>query len=49
MGSGDRIKLYQAGTFGLGVSVGRFPFSLTVNFQLAGYILSIGFGKGYDQ
>lgn len=49
MGSGDRLTLHRAGCFGLGFSVARFPFSLTLNFQVLLWCLSVGFGKGYDQ
>lgn len=49
MGSGDRLQVYWAGSFGLGFSVARFPFALTLNLQVLLWCLSIGFGKGYDQ
>ena len=49
MGSGDRIPLHWARSFGLGFSVAKFPFSVTLNFQVLLWCLSVGFGKGYDQ
>lgn len=48
MGSGDRIKLMQTEAFGIGVNVSRFPFSVTFSIHVALWVLSIGFGRGYD-
>lgn len=49
MGSGDRIKLYRSGCFGIGVTLARFPFALTLNILFLFWTLSIGLGKGYDK
>lgn len=49
MGSGDRVTFYPARSFGLGVSVSRFPFALTFTAHLLLWGVSVGFGKGYDQ
>lgn len=48
MGSGDRIKFYRAGSFGLGVYAARFPFALTLNMHVLMWVVSIGFGRAYD-
>lgn len=49
MGSGDRFKVYRTHCFGLGFSVARFPFALTVRANFMMWGVSLGFGKGYDQ
>lgn len=49
MGSGDRVVLMFAPSFGLGMQVSRFPFAITINIQVANVLLSVGLGKGYDQ
>jgi hypothetical protein len=49
MGSGDRIKFWNAHAFGLGLSVARFPFTITINAHILFWGISVGFGKGYDQ
>ena len=48
MGSGDRIKLYRAGSFGFGVYVDRFPFALTLNLHILLWGASFGIGRAYD-
>jgi hypothetical protein len=49
MGSGDRITVWRAEGVGLGITIGRFPFALTISMQVLLWGFSIGFGKGYDQ
>jgi hypothetical protein len=49
MGSGSRFKVWRSDTFGLGLNVARFPFSLTISVHLLAWGISVGFGKGYDQ
>lgn len=49
MGSGDRITVYRARSFGLGFTVSTFPFAVTLNAQVLLWGVSVGFGKGYDQ
>jgi nitric oxide reductase large subunit len=52
MGSGDRIKyglVDDMSGIGLGFSVSRFPFSITVHLHLVIFWVAFGFGKGYDQ
>lgn len=45
MGRGDRIKFFLVDAFGLGISMARFPFELTINVQIFWWILSVGIGK----
>lgn len=49
MGSGDRLQFGRAGSFGIGLSVSRFPFAVTAHLQFALWYVSFGIGKGYDQ
>jgi hypothetical protein len=52
MGSGDRIKYGVVDPIqglGLGISVSRFPFTVTVSLHVLCWFISIGFGKGYDE
>ena len=49
MGAGKKFSAWNAGSIGLGFSVGRFPFALTINAQFLLWGVSIGFGKGYDE
>lgn len=49
MGSGDRIQLMRTEAFGVGINVSRFPFAVTVSIHVALWVLSVGFGKGYDE
>jgi hypothetical protein len=49
MGSGKRFEVWRSEAFGLGLSVSRFPFALTISVHLLAWGASIGFGKGYDQ
>jgi hypothetical protein len=49
MGSGSRFVFQQTEALGLGFSVTRFPFSVTVNVHILLWHMSVGFGRGYDQ
>lgn len=49
MGSGERFEVFRSDGVGFGFYVSRFPFSLTINLNLLLWVVSIGFGKGYDQ
>ena len=49
MGAGKKFTAYSTGSLGLGFSVGRFPFALTINVQVLMWGVSLGFGKGYDE
>lgn len=49
MGSGDRIAVWRAEGFGIGLNVSRFPFAVTISAHLLLWGFSVGFGKGYDQ
>lgn len=48
MGSGDRISICRTEAFGIGVNISRFPFSVTLSLHVALWVISFGFGKGYD-
>jgi hypothetical protein len=50
MGSGPRVNFrYIKEVFGLGFSVNRFPFNITVHFHVFFWCLDLGFGKAYDE
>lgn len=49
MGSGSRIRLARNPYFGLGAYVDKWPFSVTIGFQIGFWILYLGFGKGYEE
>lgn len=49
MGSGDKFSVWRAQGVGLGFSVSRFPFALTISVHLLLWGVSLGFGKGYDE
>jgi hypothetical protein len=49
MGSGPRFQISRIDGFGLGIYVGRFPHSISININLIMINVYIGFGKGYDE
>jgi hypothetical protein len=49
MGSGNKFQVWKADGFGLGFSISRFPFALTISVSLLFWGVSLGFGKGYDE
>jgi hypothetical protein len=49
MGSGSRITFGLTPGLVFGVQIGRFPFAVTLNLNIAFVWVQIGFGKGYDQ
>jgi len=50
MGSGSRFDFKQDLTyFMVGLTLSRFPHSLSVTVDLGFWHLYVGFGKGYDE
>lgn len=50
MGSGSKFSFNQTFKyFSIGLSVSRFPHTVSVNFDLGFWHIYIGFGKGYDE
>lgn len=50
MGSGSRFKVrFMPTMFCVGVYVDRFPFAVTVMVYLPFVVITLGFGKGYDE
>lgn len=49
MGSGPRFTFTRLEGFGIGFYVCRFPFALTIGFNLFLWNMQIGIGKAYDE
>jgi hypothetical protein len=47
MGPGNRFQFGWAATFGVLLSVARFPYALTLTLSLPGVWISIGIGRSY--
>jgi hypothetical protein len=47
MGAPERIEFGFTEIFGIGIGFSRFPYTLSVDFFIPFFRMSIGFGKPY--
>jgi hypothetical protein len=47
MGAPDRIEFGFTELFGFGIRFSRFPYTISIDFYIPFFRMSIGFGKRY--